>query len=90
MRGGLFFAGFFSKHAVLAYALVAREPILFSVVLVFGRVITCLYSARLASSLLKLNKVRIIRPIQLTLAACCLIGGGLVSKVLPFERQFTP
>jgi NADH-ubiquinone oxidoreductase chain 5 len=89
ISGGLFFAGFFSKHAVLAQALVRREPVVFSVILVLGRIITCLYSVRLASSLLKLNKVRIIRPTQLVLITCCLFGGGLVTKILPFESQFT-
>ena len=89
ISGGLFFAGFFSKHAVLTQALVIREPVIFSVILVFGSVLTCLYSVRLASSLLKLSKMRVIRPIQLVLVACCLFGGGLVAKVLPFERQFT-
>lgn len=89
IRGGVFFAGFFSKHAVLSQALVRTEPILLPTILVLGRIMTCLYRVRLASSLLKLNKVRVLNPTQLTLVACCLFGGGFVAKVLPFERQFT-
>lgn len=89
MRGCLFFAGFFSKHAVLGQAQVVGEPLIFSIILVVGSIITCLYSARLASSLLKLNKIRILNPTQFTLITCCLLGGGFVTKLLPFEIQFT-
>lgn len=89
IRGCFFFVGFFSKHAVLAQVLVGSGPVVFPVVLVGGRILTCLYSVRLASSLLKLRKVRVVGPIQLTLVACCLLGGSFVSKMLPFERQFT-
>jgi NADH-quinone oxidoreductase subunit L len=90
MRGCLFFAGFFSKHAVLAQALGGMGSVLFTAILIVGRVLTCLYSARLASSLLKLRRVGVVRPVQLVLVTCCLFGGSLVTKVLPFERQFTP
>lgn len=90
MRGCLFFVGFFSKHAVFTQVLVGRGPVIFPVIMVLGRVMTCLYSVRLASSLLKLGKVTVVRPIQLTLVICCLLGGRWVSKVLSFERGFTP
>ncbi len=88
MRGCLFFGGFFSKHAVLGQAQTVVGPVIFTVILVVGRIITCLYRVRLASSLLKLNKLGVVSPVQVGLLGCVLVGGGFISKLLFFDLQF--
>jgi len=88
IRGGLFFAGFFSKHSLFGEVYSSRRIVLFSV-LVFGRVFTCIYRARLANTFLNQNKTRTFSPKQGGLMLCYLIGSSIVAKLLWFETEFT-
>lgn len=90
MRGVLFFAGFFSKHAIFSQVLSTRSIWVFFLVIVVGRRITCLYSVRLASSVMKLGKFALATPQQVGLLACSLVGGAIISKLLVFEVEFSP
>lgn len=89
IRGVLFFAGFCSKHAIFSSALGRVSRLVFIVVLTLGRRITCLYSVRLARSLIKTSKLTLATSQQTLLLSSCLLGGALVGKFLPFEVEFT-
>lgn len=89
MRGVLFFAGFCSKHAIFSSALGRVSRLIFIIVLTLGRRITCLYSVRLARSLIKTRKLALATSQQTLLLSSCLLGGALVGKFLPFEVEFT-